>query len=150
VTVFIVFFASFYRLYLSTAAGIAAYIFIFHSLALGALSALAFRLIWFTVEHSVETFKIESKYKRHIYEFKQQLGPYGIRLANMAEKNRIIKKSLAEVFTSDRKKLEKNVEQLKVMNTLFNAGMQPDSDTYLMNDCKLKYGLFRLEQLTNK
>ena len=50
------------------------------------------------------------------------------------------------MFTSNQKKLQKAVEQLEMMDTLFKAGMRPEGDEYLLHDLKLKYGKYRLEK----
>jgi hypothetical protein len=141
---------SFYRLYASLLVGVAVYPISGRSIKICVFSAIAFRLLWFAAERTALIISINLNFKRHIYKFKQQLGPYGIRLANKAENDWTVKKSLAEVFTSSLKKLEKNVEHLKLMDTLFSAGMRPDDETFQINDCKLKYGLYRLNMHTQK
>ncbi len=141
---------SFYRAYFAVCAGAAEYFFLKKSLWLSAAAALVVRVLWFAAEQSIRRAIINRDFKRHVYEFKQQLGPYGIRMANKADNEWPIKKSLAEVFTSNKAKLKKNVEQLQMMNTLFSAGMRPDADTYQLHDCKLKYGAYRLELLLKK
>jgi hypothetical protein len=138
---------SFYRFYASITAGVLTYILFSRSLWSGLLSALAVRLAWFGVERSIAAIFIKRHYERHVYEFKQQLGPYGIRLANMAQRDWTVKKSLDEVFTSNVKKLQQNVDQLRALDTLFSAGMRPDAQTYQLHDCKLKYGTYRLEKI---
>jgi hypothetical protein len=137
----------FYRLYLSLCAAIAFWLFFAKSIWLSILAAAAFRALWFGTEKILERMRIEFDFKRHLYSFKQELGPYGIRLANMAEQDSHIKKSLAEVFVSNPARLKKNMEQLTVMETLFNAGMRPEGDAWLLHDCKLKYGTYRLSKL---
>ena len=82
----------------------------------------------------------------HSAQFKELLGPYGIRMINKAEQDPGIRKSLSEVFTPDLKKLKSTVDQLEMMDTLFKAGMQPDADTYQLHDLKLKYGKYRVEK----
>ena len=141
---------SFYRAYFALCAGTAGYFFLKKSVWLSVAAAIIVRALWFAVERYIKRAIIERDYKRHVYEFKQQLGPYGIRMANKAENEWPIKKSLAEVFTSNTARLKKNVEQLQIMDTLFSAGMRPDAETYHLHDCKLKYGVYRLEQLTKK
>ena len=81
--------------------------------------------------------------KYNFTEFKQQHGPYGIRIANKAENEWHIKKSLAEVFTTNIKKLHKAIEQLEMMDTLFKAGLRPEGDEFLLHDLKLKYGKWK-------
>ncbi len=136
----------FYRLYISLCAGIACWFLIARSIWLSMLAALAVRAVWFAVEMIVERMAVENDFKRHVYSFKQQLGPYGIRVANQAEKDFRTKKSLAEVFVSDSARLAKNIDQLRMLDTLFKAGMRPDNDAWLLHDCKLKYGTYRIEQ----
>ena len=105
---------------------------------------IGFRATWFAGEHYIHKIVINRNFKKHIQSFKQDLGPYGIRIANKAENDWQVKKSVSEVFVSDRKKLKKTVEQLEMMDTLFKAGMRPDGDQYLIHDLKLKYGKKRL------
>ena len=136
----------FYRLYISLCAGITCRIFLTKSIWLSILATLAVRVVWFTAERIVERMAVERDFKRHVYLFKQQLGPYGIRVANQADKDFRTKKSLAEVFVASPARLKKNVDQLTVLDTLFKAGMRPDNDAWLLHDCKLKYGTFRLQQ----
>jgi hypothetical protein len=137
----------FYRLYLSLCAGIAFWLLCAKSIWLSILVAIAFRALWFTAERIIERILINRDFKQHVYSFKQELGPYGIRLANKAEQDWHIKKSLAEVFVSSPARLKKNFEQLTVMDTLFKAGMSPEGDACLLHDCKLKYGTYRLSLL---
>jgi hypothetical protein len=141
---------TFYRFCISLCAGIASYFFLVKSIWLSILLAVAFRIAWFLAEMLAEGAIIRRDFNRHVYEFKQQLGPYGIRMANRADSDWRIKKSLHDVFTSNTARLRKNVEQLQMMNTLFSAGMTPDAETFQLHDCKLKYGTYRLEQLSKK
>jgi len=136
---------TFYRLYVSLAAGAAVFC-VLRSVWLSVGAAIVFRLCWFAVEWCAGRWMLNRAYQRHIDRFKQELGPYGIRCANRAESDTRIKKSLAEVFTDNHAKLKKAVEQLEVMDTLFKAGMRPDADEYLLHDLKLKYGKMRLEK----
>jgi hypothetical protein len=137
---------SLYRFYASLCAGAAVYFFLIRSVWISLLAGVIFRSIWLIAERFFERLTINRDFKRHLYSFKQQLGPYGIRIANKAEEDWGIKKSLAEVFVSDPARLKKNVDQLTMMDTLFQAGMRPDGDAYLLHDCKLKFGTFRLER----
>ncbi len=137
----------FYRFYLCLCTGIAFYAFLVRSVWLSLVIAIVARTLWYGIERSIDRISIGRDFSRHAYSFKQQLGPYGIRLANQAEKDFSIRKSLAEVFVSDPARLRKNVEQLRMMDTLFQAGMRPDGDAYLLHDCKLKYGTHRLDRL---
>jgi hypothetical protein len=141
------FLLNFYRFYASLCFGAAFYFFAAHSLWFSLAIALAARVIWFATEKTVGSIRVDKLFKRHLYEFKQQLGPYGIRLANKAETDKTFKKSLTEVFVTETSVLKKNVEQLEMFDTLFKAGMQPDAETYQVHDCKLKYGKYRLEKL---
>ena len=137
----------FYRLYLSLCAGIALWLFCIRSIWLSLAVFAAFRALWFGAERIIERILIGRDFKKHIYSFKQELGPYGIRLANKAEQDWRVKKSLAEVFVSSPARLKKNVEQLALMDTLFKAGMSPAGDDFLLHDCKLKYGNYMLSGL---
>jgi hypothetical protein len=141
---------SFYRAYVALCAGIAQYLFLVKSIWVSIAGAAIVRIIWFCAEQVVRRAIIKRDFKRHVYEFKQQLGPYGIRMANKADNEWRIKKSLADVFTSNTARLRKNVEQLQMMDTLFSAGMTPDAEAYQLHDCKLKYGKYRLEKLSVK
>ncbi len=141
---------SFYRFYASIVAGMVGYVLLQHSIAAGAACAAVFRLLWYLCEKCIDYSAVNVRFKRHVYEFKQQLGPYGILMANRAEADRKVKESLAEVFVSDVRKLQKNVEQLQILETLYQAGMTPDAETYQLHDCKLKYALYRLEQQKKK
>jgi hypothetical protein len=143
-------FFGFYRLYASLCAGILVYVLLRQSAWIALACAIAFRSCWFFIERAVQAVLVEKHFKRHIYEFKQQLGPYGIRMANKAEGDRSIKKNLAEVFVPDVKQLQKNYDQLKVLDALFGAGMRPDQESWQLHDCKLKYAAFRLEKLRKK
>jgi hypothetical protein len=140
-------FFGFYRFYLSLCAGIAFWLFYAKSIWLSVAVVIAFRALWFGAERIIEGILVGRDFKRHAYSFKKELGPYGIRLANKAEQDRRIKKSLAEVFVSNPAKLKKNVDQLVLMDTLFKAGMSPEGDACLLHDCKLKYGNCRLSRL---
>jgi hypothetical protein len=138
----------FYRLYFSIAAGATLFFTLLHqwwALICGSIFA---RIIWHLIEKQIEKKLIDKTFEQHAYEFKQQFGPYGIRLINKAESDYSIKKSLAEVFTSDSKKLKETADQLSAMDTLFNAGFRPEGDTFLLHELKLKYCKYRLEKKT--
>ncbi len=137
----------FYRFYFSVCTGIAFYAFLVRSVWLSLLIAISARGLWYGIERSIDRILVGRDFERHRYLFKQEFGPYGIRLVNKAEKDFRMRKSLAEVFVSDPARLRKNVEQLTMMDTLFRAGMRPDGDAYLLHDCKLKYGTHRLDRL---
>ncbi len=85
-------------------------------------------------------------FKSHVTPFKELTGPYGIRLINKAENEHTVKESLAEVFTPNRKELQKVLEQLEVMDTLFKSGLRPDGSSYQLHDLKLKYAKHRIEK----
>jgi|WetSurMetagenome_2_1015567.scaffolds.fasta_scaffold00378_3 hypothetical protein len=140
-------FFTFYRLYIAICGGVACWLLVGKSVPLSVLAAVAVRAVWFGVERFADRMAVENDFKRHAYEFKQQLGPYGIRIANQAEKDFAVKQSLAEVFVKRPARLRKNVEQLAMLDTLFSAGMRPEGDAWLLHDCKLKYGRFRLERM---
>jgi hypothetical protein len=139
---------SFYRFYCALCAGCAEYFFLKKSVWLFLATVFLARLAWYAVEQFIGGIIIKRDFNRHAYEFKQQLGPYGIRMANKADNEWRIKKSLAEVFTANTARLKKNVEQLQMMDTLYKAGMTPDPETGQLHDCKLKYGLYRIENLS--
>jgi hypothetical protein len=139
---------TFYRTYIALFAGIAEYFFLKKSVWLLIATVVIVRSAWFVAEQFIGRMIIKRDFDRHLYEFKQQLGPYGIRMANKADNEWYIKKSLADVFTSNTARLRKNVEQLQMMDTLFKAGMSPDADTYQLHDCKLKYGVYRIDRLS--
>jgi hypothetical protein len=138
----------FYRFFAAIAAGAAVYWTLYRSIWAWVVATLLVRLSWFAVELAAARLAVNRDFNRHIAAFRQELGPYGIRIANKAESDPRVKKSLAEVFTPGMKKLRKTVEQLEVMDTLFQAGMRPEGDEYLLHDLKLKYGKRRLERET--
>jgi hypothetical protein len=109
--------------------------------------SLLTRILWFMVEKKISRIQINKLFTQRETEFKQLYGPYGIRLINKAETDWQTKSSLAEVFTENKNKLKNTVEQLELMNTLFQAGFKPDGDAYLLHDLKLKYGKYRLEKM---
>jgi len=137
---------SFYRFYLSLLFGFGIYFFVIQNIWLGILATVVFRTVWYGIERFIRHGSIQKNFNTHIAAFKQEHGPYGIRIANKAEKEWRIKESLAEVFIPDIKKLKKTVEQLEMMDTLFQAGMRPGGDEYLLHDLKFKYGKLRLEK----
>jgi hypothetical protein len=139
---------AFYRTFIALCAGFAEYFFLARSVWLLIATTILVRSAWLAVERMFSRMTIKRDFDRHVYEFKQQLGPYGIRMANQADNEWHVKKSLGDVFTSNTARLRKNVEQLQMMDTLFKAGMSPDAETYQLHDCKFKYGMFRVEQLS--
>lgn len=136
---------SFYRLFIACAVAVLLFIFAGHHWWLALTGLVAVRAIFFGAEFLLNRFLVEQAFKAHSFTFKQQIGPYGIRLINKAETDYSLRKSLYEVFTANRKNLKKNVENLDVMEKLFSAGMRPDSETCHQHDLKLKYGTWRLE-----
>jgi hypothetical protein len=136
----------FYRLYICLGLGLFSYFYVWHSFWLGLLLVIAIRVSWFGIDSFLEKRRIKKLYASHVYQFKQQGGPYAIRMANKAEEDYATMKSLCEVFVHNKNALKKTVEQLDMMNTLFSAGMRPDGDTYQLHDLKLKYGKHRLEK----
>ena len=138
---------SFYRFYISILCGVSAYLFFTGNIWIGILATMLIRISWHIIEQAIARYTIQRDYNRHIPEFKQHHGPYGIRIANKADNEWHTKMNLAEVFTSNPKKLLKTVEQLEIMDTLFNAGMRPAGDDFLLHDLKLKYGKYRLDTL---
>lgn len=136
---------NFYRLYISVLSGVSVYLFLIRNIWIGILSVLVIRIIWHLIEYGIMRYAIQKDFNRHITEFKQHHGPYGIRIANKADKEWRVKKSLAEVFTTNPQKLKKAVEQLEMMDTLFKTGMRPEGDEFLLHDLMLKYGKYRLD-----
>ncbi len=134
-----------YRFYVSVFLGISLYIFFIRNIWICIACIVIIRTIWFFIELLIRRYKIQKDYNKHISDFKRQNGPYGIRIANKADNDWRIKESLSEVFMSNMKKLRKTVEQLEMMDTLFNAGLRPEGDEFLLHDLKFKYGKFRLE-----
>jgi hypothetical protein len=142
------FLLNFYRFYCSCLAGILVYLFLLHSVWLGLVAIIISRTAWFFIERFLRRIMINKWFAAHQGAFKQQFGPYGIRLVNKAESDAATRESLAEVFTPDPDELRKNVQNLEVMDVMFKAGMRPDGDAWQLHDLKLKYGKFRLEKLT--
>lgn len=135
----------FYRFYLSAIAAIAGYLFLIKKSWFGTILFVAFRGIYAAVEYLIGRYRTTASFTKQVSHFKQMYGPYGIRIANKAERDFRVKKSLYEVFTDDMKLLKKNVESLEMMETLFKAGLRPEGDDYLLHDLKLKFGRHRLE-----
>lgn len=134
----------FYRFYAALGAGCILYFFVIPNIFLSVLAAVFFRVLWFGVEKGFTRLRINRDCNKHLAAFKQEFGPYGIRIANLAQEQWRVKASLAEVFCSRRDSLQKAVEQLEVMDALFKAGMRPAGDDFLLHDLKLKYGKKRL------
>lgn len=143
-------FLSFYRLYFAIFVGIISYFFLVRRWWFGLLVTILVRVIWAIVEYVIKRIHINNTFKKYSYDFKQKFGPYGIRIINKGEQSYEIRKSLCEVFTDNEKKLSKVIEELEMMNTLFNAGLRPDGDTFLLHDLKLKYAKERLNELKKK
>lgn len=141
---------SFYRFYICVALGAGLYFFVVHSFWLALLVAVAARVLWWAIEYVWEEMRIRKLLRRELPGFKQHFGPYGIRVANKADTDRRVRKGLAEVFEQDPAKLKKTVDQLEVMDALFQAGMRPQGDEFLFHDLRLKYGKRRLEEMTGK
>lgn len=141
------FLLQFYRFYFALAVGTVTYFVLIKTWWGALLGVLISRILWLLIEHALKRCAINRSFHQHETPFKQQMGPYGIRMVNRADSNWQVKKSLAEVFINDEKQLKKNVEQLEMMDTLFRAGMRPDGESYQLHDLKLKYGKWRLEQL---
>ncbi len=137
---------SFYRFFFSLSGGVVAAISLKHWW-ISLPAAAVIRYVWYKIEQVLKNRATDRLFDQHAAEFKQLTGPYGIRLINKAEQDKVVKNSLAEVFTPDIKKLKDTVEQLEVMDTLFKAGMHPDGDAYQLHDLKLKYAKYRLKEL---
>ena len=136
----------FYRFFLSLLSGLLMYLFILKNIWVSILSITVVRLVWLSIDSMLKRYYINRDFSTHIHKFKQQNGPYGIRIANKAETDWRVKELLAEVFTPDIKKLKKSVAMLETMNDLFKAGLSPQGDEYLLHDLRLKYGRYRLEE----
>ena len=136
----------FYRFYISILSGVLIYLFVMKNIWLSILSIFVVRLIWFSIDIYLKRYFINRDFNAHIHKFKQQNGPYGIRIANKAENDWRIKENLAEVFTPNIKKLKKSIDLLETMDELFKAGLSPQGDEHLLHDLRLKYGRYRLEK----
>jgi hypothetical protein len=134
----------FYRFYTAAGAGIGAGI--WRGPWAGLTTFVGVRATWWIVERQLAGRRVERLYSRHISPFKQLCGPYGIRLANKAEQEGRIKRSLAEVFEPNLTKLQRTMQTLEAMNALFTAGMRPEAEEFLLHDLKLKYGRYRLDR----
>lgn len=141
------FLLQFYRFYFALAVGTVTYFTLIKTWWGALLGVLISRILWILLEHALKRRAINRSFNQHETPFKQQMGPYGIRMVNKADSSWQVKKSLAEVFVKNVKQLRKNVEQLEIMDTLFRAGMRPDGESYQLHDLKFKYGKWRLEQL---
>jgi hypothetical protein len=140
-------FLTFYRFYISLTAGILFLLFLHRDWWVLPVVTVAVRLCWLIIETRIQGIIVNRMFKHHSAAFKQEMGPYGIRLINRAERDPSVKMNLAEVFTENEKKLRKAVEQLETMDTLFRAGLRPDGDSWQLHDLKLKYGRLRIEKL---
>ncbi len=136
----------FYRFFLSTALGIAIWLFFIHSFWVIIPVVIFTRIGWFLIEKMLRDINIKKWYTTHEVSFKELTGPYGIRLINKAESDAAVRNSLSEVFTPNLKELKKTTEQLEMMDTLFKSGLRPDGDSYQLHDLKLKYARYRLEK----
>lgn len=141
---------SFYRFYIALFVGIISYFFLVRKWWLSLLITIFARLIWTIVEYVIKRIYINNTFKKYSYDFKQKFGPYGIRIINKGEHDYEIRKSLCEVFTDNEKKLSKVIEELEMMDALFNAGLRPEGDNFLLHDLKLKYAKERLKELKKK
>lgn len=137
---------NFYRAYFALTSGALVYFLLYRSLWLAVGIAVVTRTGWFFIEKAMHTVFISRWFEENQAAFKEQFGPYGIRLINRAETDAAVKNSLAEVFTPDLKKLKQTVDSLDAMDVIFKAGMRPDGDTWQLHDLKLKYGKWRLEK----
>lgn len=137
---------NFYRMYICAGAAIAFSVGFKQPWWIGFLLTIFYRIVWLMIEKILVKRKINRLFEQYSYDFKQQFGPYGIRLINKAEEDWSVKKSLAEVFEPDLKKLQNSVSQLESIDILFKAGLQPQGDMYQLHDLKLKYGKYRLSK----
>jgi hypothetical protein len=138
-----------YRFFISAGAAVASFFLFLNSIWVSFGVFVLIRSVWFAIEQLLNRLQINASFNKHIAQFKQLYGPYGIRIANKAEKETHVKKSLAEVFTQKKSALKKTVETLEVMDTLFKAGLRPGGDEYLLHDLKLKYGKYRVEKMSD-
>jgi hypothetical protein len=143
-------FASFHRSLISAACGILLYFILFHAVWPSALAAVITRILWGVVETVWNEARITRLVNNELPAFKQHFGPYGIRIANKAKSDRRVRRALAEVFETNPARLQKTVEQLEVIDALFQAGMRPHGDEFLLHDLRLKYGKKRLENTAEK
>ena len=135
-----------WRFWLSLAAAALVYALVLQSVPVAAAAGVTLRLVLWGLQRLVDSRRITACFRAHASAFRQEFGPYGIRIINKAETQRHIRASLAEVFTPNPATLRRNVEQLEMLDTLFSAGLRPEGDDYLLHDLKLKYGRKRLEQ----
>lgn len=140
----------FYRFYISVLTGGFFYYGILNKWWVWIGVTTAVRTLWLLIEHKLDKLKMKKMLKMHEFSFKQQFGPYGIRIINKVQTDPVMLKSLCEIFTPNIKKLKETVSQLEVMDTLFKAGMRPEGDMYLLHDLKMKYGKYRLENEKNE
>lgn len=138
---------AFYRLYTALAAGAAFYVFVRPSMGLAIAVAAGVRLLWLAADIALAHWRTESRCRRHLPHFRQEFGPYGIRIANKSQTDPRIRRSLAEAFDPNPARLRKTVEQLEALDALFSAGLRPEGDEYLLHDLKLKYARRRLGEL---
>ncbi|MDD5675135.1 MAG: hypothetical protein PHC61_13280, partial [Chitinivibrionales bacterium] len=89
---------SFYRFYLSIAAGFLSYFLVLPSIWFSVAIAIGVRVFIGAIEKMMRIIAVDRCFKLHEYRFKQLLGPYGIRMINKAEKSFALRKSLYEVF----------------------------------------------------
>lgn len=143
-------FFSFYRFYCSIVIAVIVTILLHASWWITIIISILVRSGILVIEHLIRRMMVNKLFMAHSSSFKQELGPYGIRMINRAEKDQQLRTSLAEVFVKSEKKLRKTVEQLEVMETLYKAGMRPDADTWQLHDLKLKYGRIQLERKEQK
>lgn len=144
------FILNFYRFYLSILGGAIIFFTALHFWWAWLGGSIIIRFLWAFIESKYNNYKTGKYFEQHAYEFKQLLGPYGIRMINKAQSDPLIKKSLCEVFIPDTKKLKQTIEQLEMMDSLFKAGLRPDSDTCHLHDLKLQYAKHRLEKSSHQ
>ncbi|MCX7726509.1 MAG: hypothetical protein N2053_06640 [Chitinispirillaceae bacterium] len=141
---------NFYRLYFAILVGFISYFFLLRRWWFSLLMTLLFRVLWGVTEYLIKRIQTNNIFKKYSFDFKQKFGPYGIRIINKGEQSYEIRKSLCEVFTDDERKLSKVIEELETMNALFNAGLRPEGDNFLLYDLKLKYAREHLSELRKK
>ena len=72
----------FYRLYLSVLGGAVVFFTLLHSWWAWLGSSILLRIIWALGETKFNNYRNNKYFEQHSYEFKQLLGPYGIRMIN--------------------------------------------------------------------
>jgi hypothetical protein len=136
----------FYRFYAAVLCGAVAFLALKRAWWVWVMTSVVVRLAWFAAESAYGNLRVRRLFAKCEPDFRQQFGPYGIRIANLAETNSRVRRSLVEVFEPRIDRLRKTATQLELMDALFSAGARPEADEYLLHDLKLKYARKRLEK----